>query len=60
LPAGGRGLNRVEAGSGSDRVEVYASGRARIDCGTGRDIVRIGFNRHVSTVRCETVTHRWR
>jgi Ca2+-binding RTX toxin-like protein len=60
LPAGGRGPNRVVAGSGNDRVEAYASGRARIDCGPGRDIVRIGFNRRVSTVHCETVTHRWR
>jgi hypothetical protein len=56
----GAGRNRVQAGSGADLIEAYASGPTTIDCGPGTDTVRIGFNRHVRTVGCERVSHRFR
>jgi hypothetical protein len=50
----------VFAGPGDDEIRAYAKGRARIDCGPGSDVVRIGFNRSVRTSDCETVTRRYR
>jgi Ca2+-binding RTX toxin-like protein len=49
----GHGYNRVRAGSGDDIVYAYSKDRAEIDCGPGRDTVRLGNNRNVSLKRCE-------
>ena len=39
---------------------AYNKDAVRIDCGPGNDNVKIGFNRSVTTRRCETVTRRYR
>ena len=48
------------AGPGDDEIRAYASGPATVDCGPGRDLVRIGFNRGVRLTGCERVTTRYR
>ena len=49
----GHGFNRVNAGPGDDIVYAYAKDAVRIDCGSGKDTVRIGNNRNVQMRRCE-------
>ena len=56
----GDGYNGVLAGPGDDIVYAYSKDRVRIDCGPGRDTVKIGYNRNVRTKRCETVTRRYK
>jgi hypothetical protein len=50
----------VSTGDGNDVVEAYSRTPVTIDCGPGGDRVNIGFNRHVKTVSCETVTKRYK
>jgi hypothetical protein len=56
----GRGRNSVNAGDGDDVVEAYSRTPVTVDCGAGADRVNIGFNRHVRTIGCETVTRRYK
>jgi Ca2+-binding RTX toxin-like protein len=56
----GHGYNQVKAGAGDDIVYAYSKDKVRIDCGPGADTVKIGYNRTVSTRRCETVTRRYK
>src|ERR671910_822798 len=56
----GSGSNRVSTGEGNDVVEAYSRTPVTIDCGPGGDRVNIGFNRHVRTSNCETVTKRYK
>jgi Ca2+-binding RTX toxin-like protein len=56
----GPGLNRVAAGEGDDIVYGYSKDAARIDCGPGDDVVKIGFNRLIRTRNCEKVTKRYK
>ena len=39
---------------------AYNNDAVHIDCGPGSDTVKIGYNRTVTTRRCETVTRRYR
>lgn len=51
---GGNGSDRMYGGSGNDAVNAATSGgRDFVDCGRGRDVVRI--NRHDRTRNCERV-----
>src|SRR4051812_6150814 len=43
----GHGFNEVRAGTGDDIVYAYNKERVRIDCGAGRDTVKVGHNRGV-------------
>jgi Ca2+-binding RTX toxin-like protein len=54
----GHGYNRVSAGEGDDIVLAYTKDRTKIDCGPGRDTVKIGKNKHVTTRHCESVHRR--
>ena len=56
----GHGYNQVKAGAGDDIVYAYSKDKVRIDCGPGADTVKIGYNRTVSTRRCETVIRRYK
>jgi Ca2+-binding RTX toxin-like protein len=49
----GHGYNRVNAGNDDDIVYVYSKDRAVVDCGDGRDTVRLGNNRNVVFRNCE-------
>lgn len=50
----GFGQDRVFAGSGRDFVNVATAGKpARVNCGSGRDKVRVNFNERNRTRGCE-------
>lgn len=51
----GSGPNYIFAGKGDDIVVAYAKGRGTIDCGPGRDEVRINWNKVLLTRHCEVV-----
>jgi Ca2+-binding RTX toxin-like protein len=55
------GKDRVSAGAGNDAVNASTAGRpARVNCGPGRDTVRMNYNEMKRTKGCERrlVTHR--
>ena len=56
----GGGHNRVWAGEGDDIVYGYSKDAARVDCGPGTDVVKIGYNRRIRTSNCEKVTRRYK
>jgi hypothetical protein len=55
----GHGADHVAAGPGDDLVYAYAKDLVRIECGPGRDTVKIGYNRGVFTRHCEHVSRRY-
>ena len=56
----GGGSNRVDAGDGDDIVFAYSKDAAQIDCGPGRDFVKIGYNSRIRTTNCELVYKRYK
>jgi Ca2+-binding RTX toxin-like protein len=53
---GGRGRNRVSAGRGNDRIQLTTTAsRSRVDCGPGRDTLRINRLKRNRVRRCERV-----
>jgi len=52
------GRDRVQAGAGNDTIELLVAGADSIDCGPGRDSVRVdGVDR---LRNCERVSRAWR
>ena len=49
----GHGFNRVLAGPGDDIIYAYSKDAVRIDCGPGKDTIRVGNNRNLVTRHCE-------
>ena len=50
------GRTRVQGGPGNDRVWAFY-GRGTIDCGPGRDQIRIRMNQAFRHKNCETIRH---
>jgi hypothetical protein len=49
----GHGYNQVNAGNDDDIVYLYSKDRTVVDCGEGKDTVRLGRNRNISLRNCE-------